>query len=326
MTGSSVLTDYFLSPISEEMKAVDACIDRRLTTGSDIIDSAAGHLFKSGGKRIRAALVLLFSRICGAEQRDKAVEMAASMEIVHAASLIHDDIIDSASRRRGLLSVPAMFGPKVAVLTGDYMFISSVLHGEDGDISYLPVMLKGVSDMVQGELMQLEGSEDGSIEEEVYFRIVEKKTASFMSVCSELGAMAAGGSEDDIKSAAAYGRSLGIAYQIIDDVIDVAGSPALSGKNSGNDYFERKYTLPFIRLIQKTGGAGSPYIRALRKRTVRGWKIIQRAIEELDIVNDCRSEAEEYIGRARGELHNFEESVFRDSADKLAVHILDRKN
>lgn len=239
-----------LSPISGKLGMVDKSIKRHLETGVSIIDGSAMHLFSSGGKKIRASLVLLCSGL-KSEIPEGAIDLAAAVEIIHAASLIHDDIIDKSFMRRGNVSVPGKYGDKVAVLAGDYMYSTAVnIAVRENNRGILSSIADATKEMTKGELYQIEYSNLDAITEERYYAIIERKTGRLMAASCQIGGLKSECSERE--SAALYnaGLNMGYAFQIVDDTFDFVDSSEITGKDVGNDFRDGKITLPFIYILK----------------------------------------------------------------------------
>ncbi len=239
-----------LKPIEPYMGRVDEEIRERMRTGISLIDESAMHSFKRGGKKIRAALIILCSGLKN-NVPDDVVEVAASAEIVHAATLIHDDIIDESNYRRGDLTVARQFGNRVAVLVGDYLYTRALEVAVGNDrLDLFPIMVAATKDMVKGELYQIEYSSVEKINKEHYYQIIEMKTARFMAACAKLGGVKAGLTDEESDRLYQFGLNLGFAFQIVDDTLDVVDTDGITGKDSGNDFLNGKITLPFLHLLE----------------------------------------------------------------------------
>ncbi len=314
-----------LKPIKADLEEVDKNIRKQLATGIALLDDSALHLFSRGGKKIRASLVLLTSGLFG-EKPDGIIELAAAAEIVHAATLIHDDIIDHALLRRGNVTVSERFGNKAAVLAGDYMYtIALKIAADDGCEDLFPFMVYGTRDMVQGELYQLQYSNISSITEEHYFNIIHLKTASFMETCARLGARKAGVPLDTAEKLGRYGLNLGLAFQIIDDTLDVVQEGDVTGKDSGNDFLDGKITLPFLYLLSKVDEKKRNELKEAAAAPVpEKWPEIRQMIIDGGGIDYCFGVARDYINEAISMLAEIPESQNRKILEDLANFIIDR--
>ncbi len=315
-----------LAPLDGHLRRVDEEIQRRLQTGIPIIDASAVHLFLSGGKRIRASLVILSSGLRG-EIPGGIIELAAATEIVHASSLIHDDIIDQSMFRRGNVTVPKKWGNKVAVLVGDFMYSVALNTAiQDGNPAIFPLMVAGTKDMVMGELCQLEYADIDRARREHYLTIIELKTARFMASCTKLGATKSGLSEAEREQMYRFGLNLGFAFQIIDDTLDIMQAPDEIGKDVGSDFKDGKITLPFLHLIEEGETDDLDRLkRYIAGPSPEGWQSIKQRLIEAGSIDYTTRCAAEYINTAREILKVFPDSPFRTILFELSDFLLSRK-
>lgn len=314
-----------LAPIDPYMRKVDVEIQEKMKTGISLIDGGASHLFKRGGKKIRAALIILCSGLKGAIP-DDVIEVAASAEMVHAATLIHDDIIDESSMRRGDLTVSKKYGNRVAVLVGDYLYTRALEVAVGSDrLDLFPIMAAATRDMVKGELYQIEFSSVDKITKEHYFRIIEMKTARFMAACGKLGGTKAKMSEEDSDRLYQFGLNLGFAFQVVDDTLDVVDIAGASGKDSGNDFINGKITLPFLHLLEVSGEKEKrELVEFARVPDARGWEIVRGRIIESGAVDHCIHLSGDYVRKALKYLDFFQPSPYKDIILNLANFLLER--
>ena len=315
-----------LSPLDEYLSRVDKYIVSCFDTGIEIIDKSALHLFEGGGKRIRASLVILTSGLRG-NVPDGIIEMAASTEIVHAASLIHDDIIDKSRLRRGNVSVPEKWGNKVSVLVGDYMYsIALNIATDDGDPRLFPLMVNGSKDMVMGELYQLQYSNIDKINFEHYMKIIEMKTARFMAFSSQLGGVKAGFSDEDCLKLYNFGLNLGYAFQVIDDTLDVANDHLTVGKDTGNDLKDGKITIPFIYLIEKNGEESRKLLQDyIENPDDKKFNSIREELNSTGSINDSIDLAKQYVNKALDFIREFPETEFKNILIEISNFFINRK-
>lgn len=315
-----------LSPLDEHLRRVDKEIEKRLKTGIPVIDSSALHLFLSGGKRIRASLVILSSGLRG-DIPNGIIELAAATEIVHAASLIHDDIIDQSLFRRGNITVPQKWGNKVAVLVGDFMY-SVALNAavQDGDPAIFPLMVNGTKDMVMGELCQIEYASLENARREHYLTIIELKTARFMASCTRLGATKSGMNEEERELMHRFGLNLGFAFQIIDDTLDIMQASEQVGKDVGSDFKDGKITLPFLYLLEQGGEKDLDRLKEyIAEPNLQGWQAIKKRLVDTGAIKHTIAIAADYIGQARDILQRFPDSSFRTMLLELSDFLLSRQ-
>ncbi len=314
-----------VGPIDGYLKKVDEEIRRQLSTGIPILDESAFHLFARGGKKIRASLIILSSGL-KQEPGNSVLELAAAAEIVHCASLIHDDIIDQSSMRRGVPTVSAKWGSRVAVLTGDYMYTKALgIAVGDRSRDVFPILVSATSDMVKGELYQLEYSSIDRITKQHYLNIIELKTARFLAACMKLGAVRGGMSDAESMDLYNAGLNLGFAFQIVDDALDAAGSAAQTGKDSGNDFMEGKITLPLLHLLEVCDAAERTRISEFaRSPRAADWPYVQERIRAAGGLKYCRVTAEQYTAAFNGYIEGIPDSPYKRIILDLAKFLVER--
>ena len=237
-------------PVKEEMAQFEAYFDRAMQSRIPLLKIILNYIFRRKGKQMRPLLVFLSAKLHG-EIGESAYVAATLIELLHTASLVHDDVVDDASERRGALSVNALWNSKIAVLVGDYMLSKGLLVSiEKGRTDMLEIVSEAVKSMTEGELLQLQKARKLNIREEDYFRIIGAKTAALLAACTACGARSATSNPDTIQVMKDFGESIGIAFQIRDDILDYEGN-GLTGKISGNDIKEKKITLPLIHSLEK---------------------------------------------------------------------------
>jgi octaprenyl-diphosphate synthase len=231
-----------------------------------IVDLIANYIIKQKGKKIRPLLVLLSAKACG-EISERTYRGATLVELLHTATLVHDDVVDNADKRRGLPSINAVWKNKIAVLMGDYLLSRGLMISIAGkDFDFLENITKTVQRMAEGELLQIKKTRKLDIDEETYFKIISDKTASLLETCSVIGAMSVTDKPEYISAMNSYGVSLGIAFQIKDDILDYEGSSRVFGKPIGGDIKEKKITLPLIFALRSVEKSEASYIRSLLKK------------------------------------------------------------
>lgn len=237
---------------AEELNLVEDVLRRSVVSDVDLLSRASEHVIRSGGKRIRPRVVLLSHKAVGGKDISRAVPLAAAMELLHTASLIHDDINDHSDMRRGLATVNARWGNGLALLTGDFIFVRLLNLVATFDSPVIQVLADCCTAIVEGETLQMSHLGDIEMTEETYLRIVSRKTASLFSACSELGAVLAGGTEQHVTILKEYGLNLGIAFQIRDDTLDLAGKRDDLGKPVFNDLKQGKMSLATIFALKRS--------------------------------------------------------------------------
>ncbi len=232
--------------LAEDMAAVDAIIHRHMASPVGVIPNLAAHLIDAGGKRIRPLITLASARLLGGGG-DGPRKLAAAVEFIHSATLLHDDVVDVSSMRRGKESANTIWGNSSSVLVGDFLFARSFnLMVETGDLMVLDILARAASVIAEGEVMQLAAANDAETTRERYMEIVAAKTAALFAAAAKSGAVTAGRPGAEGAALETYGRELGLAFQLVDDALDYGGASAAMGKNVGDDFKEGKVTLPVV--------------------------------------------------------------------------------
>ncbi len=236
--------------LAEDMAAVNALIRARMASEhAPRIPEVTAHLVEAGGKRLRPLLTLAAARLCGYQGFDHA-RLAATVEFIHTATLLHDDVVDESARRRGRPTANLLWDNKSSVLVGDYLFARSFqLMVETGDLRALNILSNAAAVIAEGEVLQLTAAASLATTEEIYLRVVRGKTAALFSAATEVGGVIARAPEDQVTALRDYGDALGVSFQIADDLLDYGGISATLGKNVGDDFRERKMSLPVIRAV-----------------------------------------------------------------------------
>ncbi|HXS54184.1 MAG TPA: polyprenyl synthetase family protein, partial [Usitatibacter sp.] len=238
------------APIAGDMAQVDAVIHRRLDSGVPLIRTVANYIVAAGGKRLRPALVLLSANAFGAKGPARH-ELAAVIEFIHTATLLHDDVVDESSLRRGRNTANAEFGNAASVLVGDFLYSRAFqMIVEAGSLRIMKVLADATNVIAEGEVLQLLNVHDADTDEEKYLRVIRFKTAKLFEAATQVGAILGGAEPAAERALAEYGMHLGTAFQLIDDVLDYSGDLAETGKNLGDDLAEGKPTLPLIRVMR----------------------------------------------------------------------------
>ncbi|MBQ8866783.1 MAG: polyprenyl synthetase family protein [Bacteroidaceae bacterium] len=237
------------APIESELRQLVALMRSSLSSDYDLLGQVLDHVRRQTGKMMRPILALLMAK-CHGGVTEKALHAAASLELLHTASLVHDDVVDNSRERRGQPSVNAVFDNRVSVLTGDYLLSTSLLHGSlTGDVEIIRLISQLGQCLAEGELLQLSNVSNEAISEETYFQIIRKKTAVLFETCAQVGALSAGASPERVEWARSIGEIIGIAFQVKDDIFDYTSSAAAIGKPVGNDMREGKLTLSVIHAL-----------------------------------------------------------------------------
>lgn len=314
-----------LQPLDVYLQEVELEIRSRMNSGVPEIDEAGQYVFLQGGKRIRASMVLLASGLPGAVPAGT-VQIAAALEIIHGATLVHDDIIDQSKLRRGNLSVPQRWGPKMSVLLGDFMYTLALSMAlEAGDDEIYPVMVEGTKHMVSGELYQLQYSNIDRINREHYFRIIELKTARFMAACAKIGAIKGGLGGEEREHLYEFGLNTGFAFQIIDDTLDLVQDNKTLGKDIGNDLKEGKITLPIIYLMEDDrDGTVNLLKRYMADPVPAAFREIERKLQGSNAIERSIEEAKAFVEKANRSIAGFNRSQYWDILVDLSNFFIKR--
>lgn len=320
--------DELSAVLADDMAAVNALIRERMASEhAPRIPEVTAHLVEAGGKRLRPLLTLAAARMLGYSGRDH-VKLAATVEFIHTATLLHDDVVDESERRRGRPTANLLWDNKSSVLVGDYLFARSFqLMVETGSLRVLDILANASATIAEGEVLQLTAAQDLSTDESVYLKVIRGKTAALFAAATESGGVIAGADETAVTALRDYGDALGIAFQIVDDMLDYGGSDAVIGKNTGDDFRERKLTLPLIKAVSKS----NPEERAFWSRVIeKGHQQdgdLAHAMELLtrhDAIAACRADALAWAHRAKAALYNLPVHPLRDTLSELADFVVRR--
>jgi octaprenyl-diphosphate synthase len=315
-------------PIKAELDQFSNLFKEALKSKVGIVDLIAKYILKQKGKKIRPLLVLLSSKVAG-NVNERTYRGATLVELLHTATLVHDDVVDEAEKRRGLPSINAVWKNKVAVLMGDYLLSRGLLLSVDGnDFDFLKVVTQTVKRMSEGELLQIKKTQKLDIDEETYFRIISDKTASLLSTCCEIGAQSTTDSEQKVLAMRTYGENLGLAFQIKDDILDYVGTSMLVGKPLGADIKDKKITLPLIHSLNLASKKEKSDIIKLIKSAKKKNNItpIINFVNKYKGIEYAYSIAKEYAIKAKESLSIFEISESRQALEDLVDFVVERKN
>jgi octaprenyl-diphosphate synthase len=315
-------------PVREALGRVEQEFARHLESKVDLIPQMGRYIQASGGKRVRPAVLLLAARMCG-YTGDRDVLNAAVVEFIHTATLVHDDIIDEAETRRGRLAAHSRWGNDVTVLLGDYLYIRSMAMALTQDsLEVVRLLCEVTLRMIEGELYQLTKMGDAAITEEEHLEIIRRKTAFLFSGCAEIGGVLGECSAEQRVALREYGFNLGIAFQIVDDVLDYTSEQTVLGKPIGGDLREGKVTLPIILLQQRTGPEVAAMIQQVvtdRQVTPEAWQTIKGLLATHGAVDAAYERAVTFSHSARTHLLGaFPPSVERDGLASLTDYVLQR--
>jgi len=315
------------APIREDLEKVEHEFVRHVESQVDVIPQIGRYILTSGGKRIRPAVLLMAARLAG-YQGDAAILYASVVEFIHTATLIHDDIIDDSNFRRGQLAVHSRFGNDITVLLGDYLYIKSMGLALSRDtLDVIRLLCDVTLRMIEGELYQLTKNGVIEISEAEHLDIVRRKTAYLFGGCARIGGMLGDASQEHSEALQEYGVNLGIAFQLVDDLLDFRGDRSALGKPVASDLREGKITLPIIHLLRTADGAASALVgEVVRERTVTPdkWQELSQMLQQSHAIDYAYFKAEEYATAAKKPLYAFPPSPERDALLSLPDYLLAR--
>lgn len=315
-----------LSSIAADMQAVDKTIRTRLDSDVALIKTIADYIVAAGGKRLRPAVLMLIARALGYRGAQH-VEMATVIEFIHTATLLHDDVVDESDLRRGRSTANSLFGNAASVLVGDFLYSRSFqMMVEVGNQRVLQIMADATNRIAAGEVLQLLNVHDPSVNEDRYFDVVERKTATLFEAGARIGAVIAGASATVEEGCARYGASLGRAFQIIDDVLDYAGNSDQIGKRLGDDLREGKMTLPLIHALRCAAPAQRDVVTAAVEEGRGDFGMVARIVTEIGSLDYSRALAEQEALNAKMALRELPQSVFKASLLDLIDFALGRNH
>ena len=314
--------------ISNELALVEEEFERQASSNIQVIDYLGEYLRESGGKRVRPALLILSNYAVGGNGSDpRVIRLATVMEMLHTATLVHDDIIDNADTRRSRASINARFGNQTAVLMGDWLYMSAfeTTVGERS-LEIIDILTRLTRKMTEGELIQLTTIGSLAITEAEYFDVLKRKTAYLFSACCEVGAILAGANEADQKAMSDFGMDLGIAFQITDDILDLTSDADQLGKAAGTDLLEGKITMPLILLLAKEPEMRPELEKIMLDGDYRRFSR-DRLNEKLNSTGafaDARRHAKTYAERARKSIDVLPETEYRSCLEDILSFVIDR--
>ena len=314
--------------VEDKLILVEEKISSKLTSKVDLIYKMTDYHLKTGGKRLRALLTLHSSKLCGYKKGGRDINLAACVELIHAATLMHDDVIDKADTRRGKKTLNTIWGNQSSILVGDYLLSRCFeMMVDDGNLEVLRLLSSTSSEIAQGEVLQLQHKGEVDMLEETYLKIISQKTASLFSAASKVGAIL---SDKDLKFKEAlefYGKNLGLTFQIADDTLDYNSELKLFGKKIGNDFFEGKVTLPIILLYQKVSELDKIKLKSLfdkKEREISELDYVLDLIKKKNIIRECYKKAEHFINLASNSLSVFEDSEEKEILKNLTSFSIER--
>jgi octaprenyl-diphosphate synthase len=324
---SSIDLAQIFEPIRADLGAVEREFLRHVESRVELIPQIGKYIQTSGGKRVRPAVLLMASRLAG-YSGDRAVLYASVVEFIHTATLVHDDIIDDAELRRGRLAVHSRWGNDITVLLGDYLYIKSMAMALTQDsLDVIRLLCDVTLRMIEGELYQLTKQGDVDITEDEHFEIIRRKTAYLFSGCAQIGGKLGNVSAEQEEALRQYGFNLGIAFQLVDDLLDFTADEEILGKPIGGDLREGKVTLPIIYLLQRADGSASDLVRRIvndRTVTPESWREVKQLLVEHRATDAAYRRAVEFAAAAKACLSVFPPTPERDALHALPDYVLSR--
>ena len=314
--------------VRQDLLAVDAVIRASMKSSVALVDQVAEHIISGGGKRLRPLIVLLAAR-AGGYRGASHIDAAAFIEFIHTATLLHDDVVDGSSRRRGRATANALYGNQASVLVGDFVYSRAFqMMAAIGAQRVMEIMSQATNVIAEGEVLQLMNAGDPDTTQQRYLEVIYRKTAKLFEAGAEVSAVIAGASPSQQRALADFGRHLGTAYQLIDDVLDYQSNPAELGKNLGNDLAEGKPTLPLIQALKK---APDPGIRSIIRGAIENGgleqlDVIVGAIESTGALEYTRALAQDEADQALTALQALPESPYKQGLAALARFAVERSS
>ena len=307
--------------VDEKLVLVEEKIKTKLNSDVGLVQKMTNYHIQTGGKRLRALLTLGSAKLCKYLKGGRDINLAACVELIHTATLMHDDVIDVSSVRRGKKTINSIWGNQSSILVGDYLLSRCFeMMVEDGNLEVLKLLSSTSSKIAQGEILQLQHKGDIDMLEETYLKIISTKTAVLFSASTKVGAILANKKNNEKDALEFYGKNLGLTFQIADDILDYNSELKLFGKKIGNDFYEGKITLPVILLSQQINNIEKQSLKDIfkkNKRSENDLKFTLDLILKYKIIKQCYKKAEHFISLASGSL-----SIFPDSEEKRVLENL----
>ena len=307
--------------VEDKLILVEEKIKSKLSSDVELVQKMADYHVETGGKRLRALLTLGSAKLCGYTKGSRDINLAACVEMIHSATLMHDDVIDSGNVRRGKKTLNKIWGNQPSILVGDYLLSRCFeMMVEDGSLEVLKLLSSASAKIAQGEILQLQHKGEVDMLEETYLKIITSKTAELFAAATKVGAILSTKSSKEKEALEFYGKNLGLTFQIADDTLDYNSDLKFFGKKIGKDFFEGKITLPVILLFQKTTSSEKKTLKEIFKKEERSendLSLTLSLIKKYNIVKECYKKADHFINLASNSL-----SVFNDSEEKKILEKL----
>ncbi len=321
---------YFQLKESVEDKLIltEEKIKSKLVSEVNLVQKMTDYHIRTGGKRLRALLTLGAAKLCGYSKGSRDINLAACVELIHSATLMHDDVIDEGTIRRGKETLNKIWDNQSSVLIGDYLLSRCFeMMVEDGNLEVLKLLSSTSSKIAQGEVLQLQHKSEVDMLEETYLKIISAKTAELFAAATKVGAILSGAENKEKDALEFYGRNLGLTFQIADDTLDYNSELKLFGKTIGQDFFEGKITLPIILLFQKLEFKEKEILNELFNKRIRSKEDFEKTIsliKRYKIIEECYQKAQHYINLASNSLTVFEDSKEKEILKNLTLFSLTR--
>ena len=307
--------------LGNKLQKVEDLIEQRLKSEVDLIEKMSDHHLKSGGKRLRALLTLESAKLTGYKEDNRDINLAACVELIHSATLLHDDVIDESSLRRGVKTTNSIWGNQSSILVGDYLLSRCFeIMVQDGDLEVLQLLSSTSAKIAQGEVLQLQHKGEADLLEETYIDIINLKTAALFSAATKTGACISGSNDKEKKALESYGRNLGLAFQIADDALDYYAKEKFFGKQIGKDFYEGKVTLPLIIIFQRANTDERNFLIEIFKkyqRTKEDFEKTLQLIKKYKAVEASFQRAEYFVNVSHDTL-----GLFKDCPEKKILQNL----
>ena len=314
--------------VEDKLMLTEEKIKTKLISDVELVQKMTDYHMKTGGKRLRALLTLGTAKLCGYTKGSRDVNLAACVELIHSATLMHDDVIDEGVVRRGKETLNKVWNNHSSVLVGDYLLSRCFeMMVEDGNIEVLKLLSSTSSKIAQGEVLQLQHKGEVDMLEETYLKIISAKTAELFAAATKVGAILSNSNKKEKDALEFYGRNLGLTFQIADDTLDYNAELKLFGKKIGQDFFEGKITLPIILLYQKLGIEEKNNLINMFSKDTRDKDDLDKTIASINkhkIINECYQKAQHYINLASNSLSVFEDTKEKEILKNLTTFSLSR--
>ena len=314
--------------VEEKLVLVEEKIKTKLNSDVSLVQKMTNYHIQTGGKRLRALLTLGSAKLCGYLKGGRDINLAACIELIHGATLMHDDVIDFSEIRRGKETTNSIWGNQSSILVGDYLLSRCFeMMVEDGNLEVLRLLSSTSSKIAQGEVLQLQHNGEIDMLEETYLKIISSKTAALFSSATKIGAILANKENKEKEALEFYGKNLGLTFQIADDTLDYNSELKLFGKKIGNDFYEGKITLPIILLFQQVDDSEKKQLKNIFIKNIRSeddFSVVLKLISKYKIIPQCYKKAEHFISLASNSLSVFKDSKEKKILEKLTSFSLER--